>query len=59
MNASVLSKNVENSLSDNIIKMNHTIRELRDIAKERGLQGYFKFNKDQLISFLGRPIRLR
>ena len=39
---------------------NQTIRELRAIAKERGLRGYFKLRKAELISLLGtsmRPLR--
>ena len=61
MSAPILSKNRENSFSDNIIKMNnHTIKELSNIAKERGLSGYYKFKKADLFYFLKeneRPIR--
>ena len=44
--------------STSIIKMNNqTIRELRAIAKERGLRGYYKLRKDELVSLLETPIR--
>ena len=36
---------------------NQTIRELRAIAKERGLRGYFKLRKAELISLLGTSMR--
>jgi len=41
-----------------IIKMNNqTIKELRAIAKERGLRGYYKLKKAELVSLLETPIR--
>ena len=43
-----------NSNSSSVIKMNNqTIRELRAIAKERGLRGYYKLRKAELVSLLG------
>ena len=48
-------KNVSKS---NIINMDtHTIKELRALAKERGLKGYYKLPKAGLISLLETPIR--
>ena len=50
-----------NSNSSSVIKMNNqTVRELRAIAKERGLYGYYKLRKAELISLLEtsmRPLR--
>ena len=44
--------------SSSIIKMNNqTIRELRAVAKERGLRGYYKLLKAELVSLLESPIR--
>ena len=41
-----------------IINMNNqTIKELRAIAKERGLRGYYKLRKAELVSLLETPIR--
>ena len=49
------NKNLDSSP---IIKMNNqTIRELRAIAKERGLRGYYKLRKAELVSLLDTPIR--
>ena len=49
------NKNLDSS---SIIKMNNqTIRELRAIAKERGLRGYYKLRKAELISLLDTPLR--
>ena len=36
---------------------NQTIRELRAIAKERGLRGYYNLRKAELVSLLEAPIR--
>ena len=36
---------------------NQTIRELRVTAKERGLRGYYKLRKAELVAFLEAPIR--
>ena len=36
---------------------NQTIKELRAIAKERGLRGYFKLRKAELVTLLETPIR--
>ena len=39
-----------------IIKMkNQTMKELRAIAKERGLRGYYKLRKAELVNLLERP----
>ena len=36
-----------------IIKMNtKTVRELRSIAKDKGLRGYYKLKKDDLVALL-------
>ena len=35
---------------------NHNMQELRAIAKERGLRGYYKLRKTELISLLETPI---
>jgi len=44
--------------SSSIIKMNNqTIKELRAIAKERGLKGYYKLRKADLITLLETPQR--
>ena len=34
---------------------NKTVKELKEIAKERGLKGYSKFKKDELIELLREP----
>ena len=58
MNALEMTTAKENSNSSSIIKMNNqTIRELRAIAKERGLRGYYKLRKAELVSLLEAPIR--
>ena len=36
---------------------NQTIRELRAIAKERGLRGYYKLLKAELVALLETPVR--
>ncbi|WP_227549598.1 Rho termination factor N-terminal domain-containing protein, partial [Acinetobacter baumannii] len=44
--------------SSSIIKMNNqTIKELRALAKERGLRGYYKLRKAELIDLLDSPVR--
>ena len=41
---------------EHIIKMNTKIvRELRRIAKDKGLRGYYKFKKDDLVALLLEP----
>ena len=53
---SVLEMTASKKLFDStsIIKMNNqTIRELRAIAKERGLRGYYKLRKDELVNEWG------
>ena len=58
MNALEMTTAKENSNSSSVIKMNNqTIRELRAIAKERGLRGYYKIRKAELVSLLEAPIR--
>ena len=58
MNVSEMTTSKVNSNSSPVIKMsNQTIRELRAIAKERGLRGYFKLRKAELISLLGTSVR--
>ena len=40
-------------LREHIIKINtKTVRELRIIAKDKGLRGYFKLKKDDLVTLL-------
>ena len=44
--------------SQSIINMNNqTVKELRAIAKDRGLKGYYKLLKAELVSLLKTPIR--
>ena len=59
MNVSEMTTSKINSNSSSVIKMNNqTIRELRAIAKERGLRGYFKLRKAELVSLLEEtPVR--
>ena len=59
MNVSEMTTSKVNSNSSSVIKMNNqTIRELRAIAKERGLRGYFKLRKAELVSLLEEtPVR--
>ena len=46
------------SNSSSMIKMNNlTVRELRAIAKERGLHGFYKLLKTELVSLLDTPVR--
>jgi len=49
----VLDMTTLKTISNSIIKMNNnTIRELRAIAKERGLRGYYKLRKTELVHLL-------
>ena len=58
MNALEMTTAKENSNSSSVIKMNNqTIRELRAIAKERGLRGYYKLRKAELVSILETSMR--
>ena len=58
MNVSVMTNSKKFSNSTDIIKMNNqTIRELRAIAKERGLRGYYKLLKAELVALLETPVR--
>ena len=44
--------------SSSIIKMiNQTIRELRALAKERGLRGYYQLKKADLVALLEAPVK--
>ena len=44
--------------SSSVIKMNnYNIRELRVIAKEQGLRGYYKLKKVELVTLLEIPTR--
>ena len=53
MSALEITASKINSNSSSVIKMNNqTIRELRAIAKERGLRGYYKLRKAELVSSL-------
>jgi len=58
MSALEMTASKKNLNSNFIIKMNnHTIRELRAIAKERGLRGYYKLKKAELVNLLETPQR--
>ena len=58
MNVSEMTTSKVNSNSSSVIKMNNqTIRELRAIAKERGLRGYFILRKAELVSLMETPVR--
>ena len=53
MNVSEITASKINSNSSSIIKLNNqTIRELRAIAKGRGLRGYYNLRKAELVSLL-------
>jgi len=53
MNVSEMTTPNKFLYSTSIIKMNnHSIRELRIIAKERGLRGYYKLKKAELVDLL-------
>ena len=44
--------------SSSVIKMNNlTVQELRALAKERGLHGFYKLQKAELVTLLDAPIR--
>ena len=49
-----MSRNFEkNSAGKHIINMNtRTVRELRSIAKDKGLRGYYKLKKADLVALL-------
>ena len=49
-----INKNFEKNVSGkHLIKMNSkAVRELRSIAKDKGLNGYFKLKKDDLVALL-------
>ena len=51
MNVSEMSTKQKYPNKKPIIKMNSkTVRELRSIAKDRGLHGYYKLKKDDLVA---------
>ena len=53
MNASEMSTKKKYQISESIIKMkNKSARELRDIANEQRLRGYYKTRKADLIALL-------
>ena len=37
--------------------INQTIRELRALAKERGLRGYYQLKKADLVALLEAPVK--
>ena len=48
-----MTRNFEKNFLRNIIKKNtKTVRELRSIAKDKGLRGFYKLNKDDLVALL-------
>ena len=54
MSALEMTRNFEKKLSrKHIIKMNSkTVRELRNIAKDKGLPGYYRLRKADLLALL-------
>ena len=53
MNVLEMTRNFEKNFPGNIIKMNtKTVRELRSIAKDKGLHGYYKLKKADLVALL-------
>ena len=54
MNILEMTRNFEKNFpGKHIIKMNtKTVRELRSIAKDKGLHGYYKLKKDDLVALL-------
>ena len=56
MNVSDMTTSGVSSNSSSVVEMsNQTIRDLRAIAKKRGLRGYCKLRKAELVSLLGVP----
>ena len=48
-----MTRNFEKNFLRNIIKKNtKTVRELRSIAKDKGLRGFYKLKKDDLVALL-------
>ena len=48
-----MTRNFEKNFLRNIIKMNpKTVRDLRSIAKDKGLRGFYKLKKDDLVALL-------
>ena len=53
MNVLEMTRNFEKNFPGNIIKMNtKTVRELRSIAKDKGLRGFYKIKKADLLALL-------
>ena len=53
MSALEMTRNFEKNFLRNIIKKNtKTVRELRSIAKDKGLRGFYKLKKDDLVALL-------
>ena len=53
MSALEMTRNFEKNFLRNIIKKNtKTVRELRSIAKDQGLRGFYKLKKDDLVALL-------
>ena len=53
MNVLEMTRNFEKKFPGNIIKMNtKTVRELRSIAKDKGLRGFYKIKKADLLALL-------
>ena len=58
MTALEMSTRKDFTSSQSVIKMNNqNIKELRASAKERGLKGYYKLKKAELVDLLETPIR--
>ena len=48
-----MTRNFEKNFLRNIIKKNtKTVRELRSIAKDKGLRGFYKLKKDDFVALL-------
>ena len=48
-----MTRNKNNKMTESIIKMNtKTVNELRSIAKDKGLHGYYKLKKADLVALL-------
>ena len=48
-----MTRNKNNKMTESIINMNtKTVNELRSIAKDKGLHGYYKLKKADLVALL-------
>ena len=48
-----MTRNKNNNMTESIINMNtKTVNELRSIAKDKGLHGYYKLKKADLVALL-------